>query len=74
MSNNYAVLNPKEKELLNCLKGLYTDILYSASNRPIDRKKLFSELKKIEELLKKLKKVIDVHIQIVINYMDLKFH
>ena len=34
---------------------MYTDILYSASDRQIDRKKLFSELTKIEKLLLEIK-------------------
>jgi hypothetical protein len=53
--NNYGKLTDKEIELFNCLKGLYTDILYSVSDRPIDIKNLFSELKKIEKLLVEIK-------------------
>ena len=55
MYNNYGKLTDTEIKLFNCLKGLYTNILYSASDRPINRKKLFSELKKIEELLLEIK-------------------
>jgi hypothetical protein len=54
LSENYTKLNNTEKELLNKFNDLYINILYSASDKPINLSKLFTELNIIKQLLYKI--------------------
>jgi serine/threonine protein kinase len=51
LSNNYKSLTSKQKELFECLKGLYINYLYLTPDEPINSSSLFSHLNEIKQLL-----------------------
>ena len=60
LSENYTKLNNTEKELLNKFNDLYINILYSASDKPINLSKLFTELNIIKQLLYEISNASDI--------------
>lgn len=51
LSNNYASLNPKQKDLFEYIKGLYINYLYLSSDEPIDINGLYDDLKEIKQII-----------------------
>ena len=53
--NNYSKLNNSEKELFELLKRLFVNYLYLTSDKAIDKDSLFNELKKIGQIINKIR-------------------
>lgn len=60
LSENYTKLNNIEKELLNKFNNLYINVLYSASDKPINLSKLFTELNIITQILYEISNASDI--------------
>ena len=60
LSENYEVLDDKEKELLHKLNELYINNLYLTSDKVINLSKLFNELNKIKQLLHKISNIYNI--------------
>jgi len=51
LSNNYKSLTPIQKDLFEYLKRLYVNYLYISSDKPIDIKGLYDDLKEIKQII-----------------------
>ena len=54
LSNNYKTLNKKQTILFESLKKLFINYLHNSSDKQIDLTSLFSDLKKIKQLLEEI--------------------
>jgi len=51
LSNNYNNLTLRQKDLFKYLKSVYVNYLYSSSDKPINIKELYADLKEIKKII-----------------------